>query len=460
MPWWGPDRDFGPADGVSMDVVPAGSHTGRIFVARMRRFESGGDSIRTYYSTDGGYSWYNWYTIYTTSGYEFNDFCIACSRESLAVFFQYYSSSWEYLAGYIFDFSSGYTYLRIDSTSSPVTEMHPDFCSDSEDFSSYIWFYLVYTKGSALRYIIFDESGDVHGSGTLADPGYDGDIDWDSGNLFVCYSDKAGTPGTISARFSSDLGGSWLGPWQVGASNDDSKPRIAGHNDHAVVVMEDFNDGVAYNYTTDFGTSWAGSWLPCDPGDGCPAITEADYDNVYGIYFSNEKKEARACYMDCTVRPWKGYWKIGDAWATVRPYAHCYETRYLWNSGYSKGGTVWIDNRSGSWHAWFDGPYIIGIEEEASLEPSFVRLQTKPNPATRMIEIRYALPQQRDVTLEVLDISGRKIKTLVRGIEPAGSHVVRWKLIDEKGKAVPSGVYFCRLKAGEFTTTHKILVAK
>lgn len=463
LPLWGNDIDFGRAYGVSMDVAPTGSYRGRICVATMRLHWGAGDTIFTYYSTDNGSSWNNWWKIYTNPGWQFNDFSIACSRTKLAVFYQIYSSSKEYVKCFVFDFSSGYEQFYVDSSSSPTTEMHPDICSDAEDYSS-VWFYLVYSKpnsGLDLAFKAFDESGGVHGDcfldGAVSSKTYwDGDIDFDDGNLFVAYHILQDSQ--VRVRFSSDLGSSWTSKTNVG-TGDDSKPRVAGHFDDAVVVMEDADQGVAYKYTTNFGSSWSVSHLPCDTGDGCPAITEITNLGIYGIYFSDDKQEAYTCWMNGTSPPWYDYLAIGDVWASVRPYSHCYEIRSLWMLP-MRLGAIWIDDRSGSDHAWFDRGNPTGVKEEPLLNSYFTRFQTYPNPATFMSKISYVLPKQEDVTLEIFDFTGRKIKTLVKRVETAGSHIVHWQLKDDRGKKVTSGVYFCRLKAGKYIATRKILIAR
>ncbi len=459
---WGADIDFGPAYGVSMDVVPADSYQGRIFVATMRLHWGNSDTIFTYYSDDNGSSWNNWWKIYTYSGWQFNDFSIACSRSKLAVIYQVYSSSEEYLHCYVFDFSSGYEGFYIDGTSSPTSEMHPDICSDAEDHSS-VWFYSVYSKpnsGLDLAFKAFDEYGGVHGDCFLDGAGssktyWDGDIDFDDDNLFVAYHILPDSQ--VRVRFSSNLGSSWTSKTNVG-TGDDSKPRVVGHFDDAVVVMEDADQGIAYNYTTNFGSSWDGSNLPCDYGDGCPAITEINSWGIYGIYYSNEKQEANTCWMNGTNEPWQGDVAIGGVWASVRPYSHCYEIRYLWGLP-ERLGVIWIDDRSGSYHAWFDIGNI-GVEEEPLLNSYLRHFQTYPNPATFMSKISYILPKQEKVTIEIFDLTGRKIKTLVNRIETAGSHMIHWQIKDDRGAKVTSGVYFCRLEAGKYIATRKILIAR
>jgi hypothetical protein len=71
------------------------------------------------------------------------------------------------------------------------------------------------------------------------------------------------------------------------------------------------------------------------------------------------------------------------------------------------------------------------------------------NPAT---EIEYALPQDAQVVLTVYDLQGVEIATLVDAHREAGLYTVRW---DAQGLA--SGVYFCRLQAGDYSRTVKMV---
>jgi flagellar hook assembly protein FlgD len=60
-----------------------------------------------------------------------------------------------------------------------------------------------------------------------------------------------------------------------------------------------------------------------------------------------------------------------------------------------------------------------------------------------------ALTADGDVALTILDLSGRKIRALVRGGRLAGSSNVTWDLRDDSGRRVPTGLYFARLQRGE-----------
>jgi hypothetical protein len=83
-----------------------------------------------------------------------------------------------------------------------------------------------------------------------------------------------------------------------------------------------------------------------------------------------------------------------------------------------------------------------------------------PNPFRSQTTIRFALPRQSDVSLGVYDVGGRLVRTLVSGARPAGRHEARWTGRDNGGRAVASGVYFYRFRAGDFSETRKILLLK
>jgi len=145
LPKWGADTDFGPAHGVSISVVPAGSYAGLTFVGTMYLNYAGADTIFIYWSEDGTSPWHSWWKIYTPSGWDFNDFCICCGRDRLAVIYQIRSSTKSVLGMYFFPFEGDYIYCFIDSTADPNAEMHPDCVSDAEDWAQDIWYYLVYS---------------------------------------------------------------------------------------------------------------------------------------------------------------------------------------------------------------------------------------------------------------------------------------------------------------------------
>jgi hypothetical protein len=97
--------------------------------------------------------------------------------------------------------------------------------------------------------------------------------------------------------------------------------------------------------------------------------------------------------------------------------------------------------------------YVEGKREEVL--PEEVRLTSYPNPARRQATVEYALPEAREVTLQVYDVLGRRVATLDKGRKDAGRHQV-----DLRTGRLSSGVYFGRLEAGGQTRTQKITVVR
>ncbi|MCL4707421.1 T9SS type A sorting domain-containing protein [bacterium] len=90
----------------------------------------------------------------------------------------------------------------------------------------------------------------------------------------------------------------------------------------------------------------------------------------------------------------------------------------------------------------------------------FVLKQNYPNPFNPATEIRYHLPQTTQVELTIFDIQGRKIRTLVQGLQVAGEKTIVWDGADDHNRGVPSGIYFCRLSAGAFQETKKMILMR
>jgi len=96
----------------------------------------------------------------------------------------------------------------------------------------------------------------------------------------------------------------------------------------------------------------------------------------------------------------------------------------------------------------------------AELPVAFALYETSPNPFSAHTVIRYALPTDAQVKLNIYDASGRKVKALVNGTEAAGYHNVNWDARDDYGRRVSSGVYFVKFEAEDHVQTRKLLLLK
>lgn len=79
---------------------------------------------------------------------------------------------------------------------------------------------------------------------------------------------------------------------------------------------------------------------------------------------------------------------------------------------------------------------------------SRLQLRSTPNPLTTTTAISFQLAEATEVSLDVFDTSGRLVHSLVRGVLPAGPHVIDWDATATTGETVSSGVYYARIQAG------------
>jgi len=100
------------------------------------------------------------------------------------------------------------------------------------------------------------------------------------------------------------------------------------------------------------------------------------------------------------------------------------------------------------------------ISQTTKLPKSFELNQNFPNPFNAITQIRFAVPKQSYVKLDIYDILGRKVKSLVNEDLTAGHKQITWNGKNESGDEVASGVYFYRIKTEDFQTTKKMVLLK
>jgi hypothetical protein len=129
-------------------------------------------------------------------------------------------------------------------------------------------------------------------------------------------------------------------------------------------------------------------------------------------------------------------------------------------TGINNSGTIvgygWQGGRMRFFLLTPSGANDVTDPELPQLVPTEFRLsQNYPNPFNPSTVIRYALPQEVDVHLEVFSILGQRVRTLVDGRQRAGEYEVQLE-----GSSLASGVYFYRLRAGSFVQMQKMILMK
>lgn len=121
---------------------------------------------------------------------------------------------------------------------------------------------------------------------------------------------------------------------------------------------------------------------------------------------------------------------------------------------------VWQDYRSGNefdvYEVGFNTSGIIGIDPFGNITPDEYSLsQNYPNPFNPKTIISYGLKTAGNVKISVYDILGENIGVLLNEVRSAGNYSISW---DASG--FPSGVYFYKIEAGEFTANKKMILLK
>lgn len=111
----------------------------------------------------------------------------------------------------------------------------------------------------------------------------------------------------------------------------------------------------------------------------------------------------------------------------------------------------------------FDDPTSVS-EGGDNLPTEFHLAQNYPNPFNPTTVIAYSIPQSVTpvkVTLEIFNLLGQKVQTLVNSEHPAGTYSVQWHATDARGNLLPAGVYMYRLQAGaDFVDLKKMVLVK
>jgi hypothetical protein len=96
---------------------------------------------------------------------------------------------------------------------------------------------------------------------------------------------------------------------------------------------------------------------------------------------------------------------------------------------------------------------LTSVPGTAQLPREVALRQCYPNPFNPGTTITYELPRASELKLSVFDLLGREVSVLVNESKDAGVHEVKFD-----GSSLPSGAYFCRLRAGQFVQTRKLLL--
>lgn len=102
----------------------------------------------------------------------------------------------------------------------------------------------------------------------------------------------------------------------------------------------------------------------------------------------------------------------------------------------------------------------LSLNKEKIIPKVFALYQNYPNPFNPTTEIRYDIPGNEQVRLEIYNTLGQKVRTLISGMQEAGMHKVQWDGCNNAGIKLSSGIYVYALSAGKHHAVKKMILIK
>jgi hypothetical protein len=106
------------------------------------------------------------------------------------------------------------------------------------------------------------------------------------------------------------------------------------------------------------------------------------------------------------------------------------------------------------------GDVPVAVRENDEIPTEFALNQNYPNPFNPSTSINFGIPVNGEVTIEIYDLLGSRVRTLASGRHEAGYYQVLWDGRNESGQFVTSGVYLYRLTSQGFVATRKMILVK
>ncbi len=113
-----------------------------------------------------------------------------------------------------------------------------------------------------------------------------------------------------------------------------------------------------------------------------------------------------------------------------------------------------------TWSPEFKAGTVTSVREHPGTPETYQLSQNFPNPFNPSTRIEFALPRAEKVRVEIYNLMGQKVRTLLAGSLAAGYHTLTWKGLDDSGARVPSGVYIYKLQTETTTISKKMLLTK
>jgi len=297
----------------------------------------------------------------------------------------------------------------------------------------------------------------------------------------------------IHIRRSVNFGSTWTEATVelTADAEEDGYPKVAAEHDtlaSGAVIWVVYNHytsaddiDLRYAYSTDGGDTWtknqvlaqstqydeiAGEVITLDHYTGWPYAFVCYLKNYFTLFSETSEIYFTYAHVD-SASTWVELTKISDYKAAFSLDSRevCQEAMY----------PAWIVPVPGILYAGkasifsnFDNLYFDGYtytdvkdgEENRTASEAFSLSDNYPNPFNPETRIGYTLAKASHVKLEIFNILGQRIKTIVDEDQTVGKKEITWDGRNEQGEQVASGVYFYRLQAKDFVQTKKMVLMR
>ena len=103
---------------------------------------------------------------------------------------------------------------------------------------------------------------------------------------------------------------------------------------------------------------------------------------------------------------------------------------------------------------------LMGLAMSSTIPEEYRLYQNYPNPFNPVTNIRYDIPEDGQVSINIYDIMGNRVEELINRPESAGSKLIQWNAKDEQGRALSAGIYFYTITANRYNITKKMVLLK
>ena len=132
-------------------------------------------------------------------------------------------------------------------------------------------------------------------------------------------------------------------------------------------------------------------------------------------------------------------------------------SQYFWKVLASDLDNFSIGSNDDQYSSFTVGTLLIDSE---LIPVNFALHQNYPNPFNPSTQIKFDLPKDIMVSLTIFDLMGRKIKSLVNSVRPAGFQSVSWDATNDYGERVSAGIYIYTIQAEDYRATKKMILLK